>query len=214
MEGAGAVLAEGAAVLWRGVALMGGEPVLRVESVQLAHERIAVNFGNDGGGGDGEGERVAVEEPGLGAGVVDAQGVDEEVIGRAGKSVDRGEHGEAGGLVDVDPVDGLGVDGGDRDGESAAFDAFVEPFPIFAGELFGVGEAGAGEGAAVAREDDGSGDDGAKECATADLVHAGDGLKAVVAKRLLGCVGADEGAEHLLLGGGAGEAEEHVLASL
>ena len=53
----------------RGVALVGGEAVLGVEEVEVAHEGVAMDFGDDGSGGDGEAEGVAVEEAGLGAGV-------------------------------------------------------------------------------------------------------------------------------------------------
>ena len=73
-------------------------------------------------------------------------------------------------------------------------------------ELLGVLEAHAGEDADLLREDDGGGDDGAEERAAADLVDAGDGAEAVVAQGLLGRVGADELLEHLLLGGGFGDA--------
>ncbi len=73
-------------------------------------------------------------------------------------------------------------------------------------ELFGVGEAHAGEDADLLGEDDGSGDDGAEERAAADLVDAGDGAETVVPEGLLGRVRADELLEHLLLGGGFGDA--------
>ncbi len=119
------------------------------------------------------------------AGVVEAHGVDEEVVGGDGEGVDGGEHGEAGGLVDVDAVDGLGVDFGDGDGDGGAADVLVEGLAVFAGELLGVLEAGAGEGGGSLRQDDGGGDDGAEESAASDLVDAGDEAVAAVAERLL-----------------------------
>ena len=119
----------------------------------------------------------------------------------------------AGGLVDVDAVynsrasisplwRGQGRSGG-CGGRGFSRSA--------AGELLGVGEAGFGEGGAVAWEDDGGGHDGAEEGAAADFVDAGDGLEAVIAESLLGGVGADELLEHLCLAAGVGEAEEHRL---
>ncbi len=78
-------------------------------------------------------EGVAVEEAGLGAGVVDAQGVDEQVVGCDGEALDGVEHGEAGGLVDVDAVDGFGVDFGDGDSEGDLADLAVELFALLAG---------------------------------------------------------------------------------
>ena len=124
-------------------------------------------FGDDGGGGDGERERVAVEEAGLGARVVEAHGVNQQVVGRESEALDGGEHGDARGLVDVDAVDGLGVHLGDGDGEGAAADMAVEPLALLAVELLGVREAGAGEGADAGWEDDCGGDDGAEERAAA-----------------------------------------------
>ncbi len=117
MEGAGAVLAESFAVFGGGVAFVRGEAVLGVEEVEFAHEGVAMNFCEDAGGGDGEGEGVAVEELGLGAGVVDVESVDEQVVGSGGELLDGEQHGEAGGLVDVDAVDGIGVDFGDGEAE-------------------------------------------------------------------------------------------------
>ena len=205
MQGGGAVGSEGAAVFGGGVAFVGGEAVLRVEEVEGAHEGVAVDLGDDGGGGDGEGEGVAVEEPCLGAVVVDAEGVDQEVVGREGEALDGEEHGEARGLVDVDAVDGVGIDRGYREGERRAADATVEAFTVFAGELLGVGEAGAGKGGAACGEDDGGGDDGSEEGSAADFVDAGDGGCAAIAEGLLRCVGADELAEHELLEGAGRE---------
>ncbi len=127
------------------------------------------------------------------------------MVGLEGEAGDGGEHGDARGLVDVDAVDGLGVDLGDGDGEGDAADAAVELFALFAGELFGVFEAGAGEGVGAFGQDDGGGDDGAEERAAADLVDAGDGAEAAIAEGLLGCVGADEELQHALLGGGGGD---------
>ncbi len=56
VERAGAVFGEGAAVLGGCVAFVGGESVDGVQEVELAHEGVAVDLGDDGGGGDGEGE--------------------------------------------------------------------------------------------------------------------------------------------------------------
>ena len=106
-------------------------------------EAVAVDLGDDGGGGDGERERVAVDEAGLGAGVVEPHGVDEEMVGGDGEGADGGEHGEARGLVDVDAVDGGGVDLGDGSGECGGADEAVEGFALWGCQLFGVAESGA-----------------------------------------------------------------------
>ena len=208
MEGAGTVLGEGSAVFGRGIAFVGGKTVLGVEDVEVAHEGVAMDFGDDGGGGDGEGEGVAVEEPGLGAGMVDTHGVDEEVVGRGGEALDGQEHGEAGGLVDIDAVDGFGVDFGDGEAEGDLADLAVELLALLAGELFGVFEAHARESGEAGGKDDGGGDDGAEESAAADFIDTRDAEEAVVAEGLLGRVGADELLEHLLLGSGLGDTSD------
>ena len=207
------MLDEGATVLGRGIAFMGGEAVLGMEEVEVAQERVAVNFCDDGRRGNGEGESVAVEEAGLGAGVgelgeVEKHGVDEEVVGGEGEALDGEEHGEARGLVDVEAVDGFGVDFCDGDGEGLLADLLVEELALFAGELLGVFEAEAGEGGGAGGEDDGGGYDGTEEGSPADFVDTGDEGEALVAEGLLGGVGADELLEHLLLGGGFGDARD------
>ena len=133
-----------------------------------------------------------MDELGLRAGVeIELHGVDEEVVGGDGEGADGGEHGEARGLVDVDAVDGGGIDLGDGDGEGGGADEAIERLALEAGELLGVAEAGAGEGVEVFRQDDGCGDDWAKETSAAYLVDAGDRAEAAEAQGLLGCAGAD-----------------------
>ena len=69
VEGGGAEGDEGAEVLRGGVPLVRGEAVAGMRGVERADEAVAVDLGDNGGGGDGEGERVAVDELGLRAGV-------------------------------------------------------------------------------------------------------------------------------------------------
>ncbi len=164
-----------------------------------------MNLGDNRCGGDGEAERVSVDELGLAAGMVEAHGVDEEVVGLKGKALDGGEHGHSRGLVDVDAVDGLGVDGGDGEGERHAADLLVEGFALFAGELFGVFEAGGGKHIEALGQDDSGGDDRAEQRAAAHFIDTGDALEAVVAKGLLRCVAADEQLEHALFRGSGGD---------
>ena len=113
-----------------GVALVRGEAIAGLRGVEPREEAVAVDLGDDGCGGDGERERVAVDEAGLRAGMVEPHGVDEGVVGGDGERTDGGEHGEARGLVDVDAVDGGGVDLCDGDGESGGADEAVERFAL------------------------------------------------------------------------------------
>ena len=66
VEGAGAVFGERPAMDGSSVALVLGEAVVGVLEVEIAEEVVAVDLGDDRGGGDGEGEGIAIEELGLG----------------------------------------------------------------------------------------------------------------------------------------------------
>jgi len=56
------MLAQGFEVVGSGVALMAREAVLRVHGVPLFHASVAMRFGKDGSGGDGNAARVAFDE--------------------------------------------------------------------------------------------------------------------------------------------------------
>ena len=71
VQRSGSVLLEGALVLGRGVSLVAGEAVLRIDGVQRAQDGVAMNLGEDGGGGDGDRERIAVDDRLLRAGEID-----------------------------------------------------------------------------------------------------------------------------------------------
>ena len=62
MKRRGAMLAQGFEVIGSGVALMAREAVLRVHGVPLFHASVAMRFGKDGSGGDGNAARVAFDE--------------------------------------------------------------------------------------------------------------------------------------------------------
>ena len=62
MKGRRAVLPEGFEVVGSGVALMAREAVLRIYGVPLFHASVAMRFGEDGSGGDGNAARVAFDE--------------------------------------------------------------------------------------------------------------------------------------------------------
>jgi len=97
-----------------------------------------VNLGDDGRCGDGERERVAVDEAGLRAGVVDVHGIDQQMIRFDGEVADGGQHGETRGLIDIDAIYGCGVDLGDGECECRRANELVEGFALRTGELFGI----------------------------------------------------------------------------
>jgi len=63
--------AEGAAVVWGGIAFVGNEIVGGKDFVPAGHAFIAVHFGDDGGGGDGAAAGVPIDEGKLFYGEVD-----------------------------------------------------------------------------------------------------------------------------------------------
>ena len=170
--------------------------------VQLPHEAIAVDLCDHGRGGDREREGVAVVELGLRAAMVEAHGIDQEMVGREGEALYRGQHGDARGLVDVDAVNGLGVHLGDGDGQGDLADAAVELFAVLAQKLLGVLESGAGQAGHPLGQNDGGGDHGAEKRAATYLVHTGDGAKAAVTQGLFRRVAADQQLEHALFRSG------------
>ena len=121
------------------------------------------------------------------------------------QALHRGQHGDPRRLIDVHAVDGLRVHLGHRDGERDLADAAIELLALLVGELLRVLEPGPRERVETLRQDHRSGDHRAEECSASNLVHAGDGAEASVAKRLLGCVAADQELEHALLRGGGAD---------
>ncbi len=206
MQRGRAVLLQRPAMFGGSVALVLGESVLRVPAVELTHQAIAVDLGDDRSGGDRQAERIAVEQLGLRAGMIDQHCVQDDVVGGRGQRLHRTEHGQACGVIDVNSVDGFGVDLGHADREGRAANAPIEAFALLTGQLLGVFEAHAHENCILGRQDDRRGHDRAEECTAANLVHAGDDSVTTVAESLLGGVSALQLLEHLLLGGCLGKA--------
>ncbi len=201
MKRRGAVLFESGEMHRRAVALVRGETVFGKLFVQFAHALVAVDLGDDGSGGDGDGQRVAVDDGGLRAGVVEAERVDEQVIWRGREPEDGLRHGDLRCLVDVDAVDGDGIDFFDGNGDGLLLDDFGESLAVFAQELLGVAQAA---DAGVLRQNDGGGYDTAEERASAYFVDSSDDGEALSACGLLVFVAADEGAQHAHFSGGGG----------
>ena len=98
------------------VAFMTRESVTGALAVPLDEAGVAAGFGQDGGGGDGTHLGVALDNAALGAGPVDGESVDEQVIGGGMQARDGAPHGQPGSLVDVDTVDLGGVGNANRPG--------------------------------------------------------------------------------------------------
>ncbi len=96
VERGGAEFFEGGVMFGRGIAFVRGEAVLGEDGVPGAHAGVAVDLGDDGGGGDGVAAGVAFDEGALGDGEIDGDSVDEDEIGRGGEAEDGGAHGRRG----------------------------------------------------------------------------------------------------------------------
>jgi len=178
MKRAGTVLAKGCQVLGGGVALVLGQAILRVDDVPFFHAGVAVGFGEDRRGGDGDAAGVAVDEGLLLDEDVELHGVEEEIVGSDGEQLEGGGHGLAAGLVDIPSIDALGVDFGNGPGDGVFADARGQLGATIGREFFGVVEA---DDAALGIEDYGSGDYRAEEGAAAGFVEAGDAHPALLA---------------------------------
>ncbi len=121
------------------------------------------------------------------------------MVWRDGEGADGGQHGKACGLVDVDAVDGCGVDLCDGEGEGGGADEVVERFALRTCELLGVLEASVGERTELFWQDDGCGNYRSKERTTTDFVHACDGAEAFASQGLFVRAGANQKLEHALL---------------
>src|ERR1700675_1268793 len=107
-----AVLSEGFEVVGSSVTLVASEAVLRVDNVPLFHAHVAMSFGEDRGGGDGNAACVALDERLLLDENIQLHGVDEQIIWLDRELLQSGGHGLAAGLIDVPGIDALGIDFG------------------------------------------------------------------------------------------------------
>ena len=72
-------------MLGRAVAFVGREIIVRIGGCQLADHAVALHFGDDRSGGDGDAAGVAVNNLGLrdafgGGGIVDHHRVDQQMV--------------------------------------------------------------------------------------------------------------------------------------
>src|SRR5271168_974885 len=93
----GTVPAERLQMIGSAVAFVAGKSVLRIDQVPLFHASVAMSFGQDGSGRDGNAARVAFDERLLFDENVELHGVDEQIIRLDGKLLESGRHGLAAG---------------------------------------------------------------------------------------------------------------------
>ena len=97
---------QGGEVVRGAVAPVMGKAVTGMATLQLVHDPVARDLGDDAGGGNAEAERVAIDEGRLHNGkTAHGQAVDEHVIGLRREQGGRALHGDVRGAEDVDAVD-------------------------------------------------------------------------------------------------------------
>src|SRR6202021_900084 len=89
-------LFDGPAVLGRRIAFMRGQTIRRKDLVPNAHARVAVDFRDDGSGGDGVAAGVAFDESALRQWKFEWDGVGEQEIGSGSEPAHREAHGQTG----------------------------------------------------------------------------------------------------------------------
>jgi hypothetical protein len=89
----------------RGIPLVTGEPVVRIEPVGSDHETITRDFGNHAGSRDGEAFAIAFDDGGLWDGKrFNGQAVNQRVHRLDAQAQQRAAHGQMGGAQDIEGI--------------------------------------------------------------------------------------------------------------
>src|SRR5262249_48571020 len=171
--------AEGFHVFVRGVALVLSETVTGVRGVEFFEARVAMGFGKDGSGGDGNAPGVALDEGFLLDQHIELHGVDEQIVRNDRELLEGSGHGLAAGLIDIPSVDAGSVDFGDCVSKSMFANAEGKFAAAFGSKFFGVVKA---NDAALVIENDGCSDNGAEQGPATGFVDAGDARPAKLAR--------------------------------
>src|ERR1700676_1832919 len=111
------MLAQGCEMVWRTVSLVRGQAIHGKDRVPGGDHAVTFDLRNDGGGGDGGRERVAMNDRSLGKLAIDSDCIDKKIARRWRQLLNRMQHGEARSLIDVDLIDASGIHGGDGPGD-------------------------------------------------------------------------------------------------
>lgn len=179
------VLQQCGAVGGGGVAGIVGPGVGRVAVCQAVHGAVADDLGADAGGGDAEVQSVAADAAGGGAGKLRrAVAVDQGVVGAGGEAGDGSAHRQHGRMKDVEAGDLV-----DRGGAEADLDpggrAQRGPGADAGGgiERLAVVDQGTQAAGDARGEDDGGGDDGARERTAAGFIDPCDAAAVATLER-------------------------------
>ena len=175
--GGDAVLADGLAVLLRGIALVGEPVVLGIFLCQAVHVVITIGLGEDAGGSDSEVFAVALDNRRMGQLLavsrvligLEAVAIDDDGLRAHFQLIQCPMHGEDRGVEDIDLVDLLGGDDAHSPGYGIALDDLTQLIAALLRELLRVVEELV---LITVGQDDGSSIDTACQAATTSLVAA------------------------------------------
>jgi hypothetical protein len=165
------VLAQSFEVIRRGIAFVASESILRVNRVPLFHACIAMRFGQDGSGSDGNAARVAFDQRFLLDENIELHGVNQQIIGLNSELLERRGHGLTAGLVDVPGINALGVDLRDSPSDGMFVNAGGKLRAAVGSKFLGIVET---NNAALGIKNDRGGDNGPKKRAAAGFIETGD----------------------------------------
>jgi hypothetical protein len=188
MKRRGTVLAKGFEVIGRGVAFVAGKAVLGINGVPFFHASITMSFRKDGGSGNGNASRIALDKGFLFDENIELHGVDEQIVRLDGELLESGGHSLAAGLIDVPGVDALCIDFRDGPRKGMFLDAWSQLGAALGSKFFRVVEA---DNAPLGIENDRGGDNGTEERAAAGFIETGDAHPAELSRRSLETGGAE-----------------------
>jgi len=163
-------LAQSGEVVWSAISLVRGETVHRENRIPGGDHAVAFHLGENGSGGDGGRERVAVNDGLLGKGAIEFDGINEKIVGSGCEFLNRMQHGEARGLIDIDLIDAGGIYRSHRPGDGVMANEPRELFAALGRKQLGIAQAA---NAMCRVEDDSRGNDWAKERSAANFIDSG-----------------------------------------
>lgn len=122
MQRARAMDGERSFVLGCAVALVPPQTIQWVLLVERAHQAITIDFGDYGGGGNRDAQTVSMNNVRLRDFEVEPNSVNQQVVRSGIQAENRGCHCHLARLIDIDPVDRLGIDFFNRDCQRLALD--------------------------------------------------------------------------------------------
>ncbi len=159
--------------------LFDARPYIGKDRVPGGDHAVPFDLRNDGGGGDGGRERVAVNDRLLGKLAIESDGIDQKIARRRRKLLHGMKHRKARSLVDIDLIDAGGIHCGNGPGDGMLANQKREFFAALGREQFGIAQAAN----AVCRivvliEDHGGSYYRAEQRSAADFIDSGNAFRA------------------------------------